>query len=188
MPLIVRAPMKPASVGATTTVRAELVDLFRTLVDLAGLDASAIQADVQGMSLAPLFDAPLAPPPELAAKPAFSQIGSCACKVYTKGTWSGQECNVGRCFQTNVSSPSWDFMGYSMLTADGWRYTVWVPMDHATSRVDWTRPTFDELYNQTQDKGESFDFAEYSNNVAPQFPAKVNEYRAFMQAAVESWY
>jgi hypothetical protein len=39
-------------VGARTSVRAELEDLYRTLVDLAGLNASDIQPDVQGMSCA----------------------------------------------------------------------------------------------------------------------------------------
>jgi len=52
VPLIVRAPWKAAAVGARTSVRAELVDLYRTLVDLAGLNASDIQPDVQGMSCA----------------------------------------------------------------------------------------------------------------------------------------
>ena len=83
VPLMIRAPWKPAAAGARTSVRAELVDLYRTLVDLAGLDAGGIQADVQGVSLAPLLDAPASPPPALAAKSAFSQIGSCACKNYT---------------------------------------------------------------------------------------------------------
>ena len=50
VPLIIRAPWKTAAVGQHTNVRAELVDLYRTLVDLAGLNASDIQADVQGMS------------------------------------------------------------------------------------------------------------------------------------------
>jgi hypothetical protein len=69
--------------------------------------------------------------------------------------WTGMECNSGRCVNTNVSA--FDFMGYTMNNpgADGtenWRYTVWVPMDNATSRVDWTRPDiYDELYNQSGD-------------------------------------
>jgi hypothetical protein len=86
VPLIIRAPMLPQSAGARTTVRAELVDLYRTLVDLAGLDASAIQPDVQGVSLAPLLKDPASPPPALAAQIAYSQIGKPLCKSSARPT------------------------------------------------------------------------------------------------------
>ncbi len=103
VPLIIRAPMLPQSAGTRTSVRAELVDLYRTLVDLAGLDATAIQPDVQGVSLAPLLVAPASPPPALlAGKAAYSQIGSCACKVYTHALPSGKNWTgmVSRCETT----------------------------------------------------------------------------------------
>ena len=189
VPLMIRAPWKTASIGARTDVRAELVDLYRTLVDLAELNASAIQADVQGQSLAPLFDAPSAPPPALAAKNAYSQIGSCACKVYgPKGAnnWTGMECDAGRCVNTNVSD--FDFMGYSVITPDGWRYTLWASMDNATERVDFTKPLFDELYNQTDDTGSDFDHDSYFYNVAQQNADRVADLRASLIAAVETWY
>ena len=67
VPLLVRVPWKGSSAGQTTKVLAELVDVYRTLVDLAGLNASAIEPDVQGTSLAPLFDNPTSPDAELAA-------------------------------------------------------------------------------------------------------------------------
>ena len=137
VPLLIRAPWKGASAGARSSVRAELVDLYRTLVDLTGLDAASIQPDVQGVSLAPLFDAPGSPPPALASKPAFSQIGSCACKVYSKQTpamnWTGQECDANRCAGTNVTN--FDFMGYTMLTSDGLRFTAWAHMDNRACRI-----------------------------------------------------
>ena len=186
VPLIIRAPWLPASAGARTTVRAELVDVYRTLVDLAGLDASAIQADVQGQSLAPLLAAPAAPPAPLAAKNAYSQIGSCACREYTRHNWTGLECDAGRCYETNVTK--FDFMGYTMNTHDGWRFTTWVHMDNTTARVDWARPTFEELYNQTMDVGATFDYPAYHQNLAHLFPGKVAQYKAHMQAQVLSWY
>ena len=37
VPLIIRAPFRPNSVGAVTPVLAEMVDLYLTLADLAGL-------------------------------------------------------------------------------------------------------------------------------------------------------
>ena len=193
VPLVVRVPWKAASAGARTSVRAELVDLYRTLVDLAGLDAAAIQSDVQGVSLAPLFDAPAAPPPALASKAAFSQIGSCACQNYSHAlpdgsNWTGPECNVGRCFQTNVSS--FDFMGYTMATHDGFRYTAWARMNATTERVDFGRGVFEELYDLTADEHDDFDLSAYSVNVAgePGNAARIAQYREQLEAAVLSWY
>ena len=80
IPLIIRVPWLSASVGAVTTVKAELIDIYRTLVDLAGLDASKIEPDVQGTSLAPVFKDVKALPTKLA----YSQIGSCACQNYVQ--------------------------------------------------------------------------------------------------------
>ena len=89
VPLIVRAPWKENARNRRVAAAAELVDLYRTLVDLAGLDAAAIQEDVQGASLAPLFD-----DPDDAAfldRRAYSQIGSCNCTTYTVNNWTGLE-------------------------------------------------------------------------------------------------
>ena len=78
---------------------------YRTLVDLAGLDLTKVEPDVQGTSLAPVFSAPTT---AMATKLAYSQIGSCACQNYTvkhgqpppEGTgvqtWTGQECAAGQ--------------------------------------------------------------------------------------------
>ena len=190
VPLLIRAPWKRAAAGQRSAVRAELVDLYRTLVDLAGLDAGAVQPDVQGASLAPLFDDPQAPPPALATKAAFSQIGSCACRVYAIRTpslnWTGPECDSNRCAGTNVTH--FDFMGYTMLTPDGWRFTAWAEMDNATARVDWARPTFHELYNLSGDAHTDFDLDAYSLNVAPEQPDLVARLLAQLKAAVLSWY
>ena len=145
-----------------------------------------IQEDVQGTSLAPVFDSPEAPGSALLAKPAFSQIGSCACKTYTVNGWTGKECDAGRCFKTPVDE--FDYMGYSMRTADGWRFTAWVPMDNATSRVDWTKPVEHELYDLRTDPGSDFDFDGYSENVASQHPEMVEAMAKELQKAVGTWY
>ena len=120
VPMIIRVPWLKASVGQTTQAKAELVDMYRTLVDLSGFPAGAVESDVQGTSLAPVF----ADPKALGEKMAYSQIGSCACHVYNithgqpppEGTgvehWSGKECGAGRCIHTPISQ--FDFMGYSV--------------------------------------------------------------------------
>lgn len=82
VPFMIRVPWKQASQGKTTLVNAELVDLYRTLADLANL--SNIQSNVQGQSLAAVFDDPSNLRPSLAEKPAFSQIGRCNCSYYSQ--------------------------------------------------------------------------------------------------------
>ena len=59
VPLFIRAPGHPASVGAVTPVLSEMIDLYLTLADLAGLpDPRAEGETVNGTSLGPLFDDP----------------------------------------------------------------------------------------------------------------------------------
>ena len=71
-------PWKTASVGRRTTVKAELVDLYKTLVELAGFDSSEVQPSVQGTSLVPVFDDPAAAP-MVTSKVAYSQHPRCGC-------------------------------------------------------------------------------------------------------------
>ena len=184
VPLIVRVPWKTATAGTRTDVRAELVDIYRTLASLAGL-SDAVQSDVQGTSLAPIFDGG-APPAALASKPAFSQIGSCACQVYTRLNWTARECDAGRCFHTAVED--FDFMGYTMRTAEGYRYTAWAPMNASTKRVEWGGEVHDELYDLRADKGDDMDYDGYDENVAPKHADVVARLRKELVAAVESWY
>ena len=190
VPLIIRVPWKTASVGARTIVKAELVDLYRTLVDLAGLNSSKIQSNVQGASLAPLFDNPLTPPPSLSNKIAYSQIGSCGCKTYTVANWTGQECNLGRCAAVNVTD--FNFMGYTMITPENMRYTLWAKMNKTTLRVNFNGKLFDELYDQSGDGSingsADFDYDGYSNNIASENPTKVAQFREQLIAEVLSWY
>ena len=73
-------------------------------------------------------------------------------------------------------------------SADGWRFTAWVPMDNATARVDWSRPVQHELYDLRGDDGSDFDFDGYSVNAAADHPALVQKMHAELRAAVDSWY
>ena len=132
-------------------MRAELVDIYGTLASLAGL-SDAVQSDVQDVARANLRRRRAAA--ALAAKPAFSQIGSCACQVYTRLNWTARECDAGRCFHTAVED--FDFMGYTMWTAEGYRYTAWAPMNASTKRVEWGGEVHDELYDLRADKGDEW--------------------------------
>jgi len=194
VPLIIRVPWKSVSVGKQTAVKAELVDLYRTLAELTGLN-NGVQPDVQGISLAAAFDDPSLGQREnpkvmaLASKPAFSQIGSCACQVYVSHGWKGKECGAGRCVHTPVGN--FDFMGYSMRTADGWRYVAWVPMDNKTQQVDWSGAkgqVYDELYDLRNKSFSDFDFDGLSLNVADEHADLTSNFRTQMKAYVKSWY
>lgn len=214
VPLIVRVPWKKQSIGAVTRARAELVDLYRTLADLAGL--SGVEAGVQGTSLAAAFDSadgsgsalatpPPPPPPPGAAttgvaaatsvvagvagdeggKPAYSQIARCACGFFPKH--DVYQCDSNAC--AHVPQAKFDFMGYTMRT-DAFRFTAWVPFDNTTDRVDWNATASYELYDLSEDNGTSFDFPGYSVNLATH-PSYGNHVRAFanqLQAAVNTWY
>eukprot|EP01065_Artemidia_motanka_P032589 TRINITY_DN39569_c0_g1_i1.p1 TRINITY_DN39569_c0_g1~~TRINITY_DN39569_c0_g1_i1.p1 ORF type:complete len:505 (+),score=154.33 TRINITY_DN39569_c0_g1_i1:54-1568(+) len=183
VPLIIRVPWKKASVGKRTQVKAELIDLYRTLAELTGIDATGIQTDVQGHSLAAVFDEPSA----MAEKVAYSQIGSCACKQYTRNNWTGYECDAGRCLHTPIKD--FNYMGYSLRNAD-YRYTVWVAMDNQTARVDWDKTAAHELYLLADDKGLDFDFPAYSHNVAglAEHNHTVERLYQELKAQVQTWY
>lgn len=93
---------------------------------------------------------------------------------------------MGRCYETNVSH--FDFMGYTALSPEGWRYTLWAHMDNATQRVDFSRPTFDELYDLRGDAHSDFDLDAYSENVASANGPLCASFKEDMVAAVQSWY
>ena len=191
-----RVPWKTASLGKRTTVKAELVDLYRTLADLAGI-GSSVQGSVQGTSLAAVFDEPAMEktPVELADKAAFSQIGRCVCgdfygpnKTHPYVPRDTKECGGNACCKVPLAQ--FNYMGYSMRTAD-MRFTAWVPFDNATLRVDWNHPGQAlELFDLSGDDGRDFDNAAYSANIAadPARSQDVNRLLAELKAAVASWY
>ena len=168
VPFIIRVPWASASIGESTPVKAELIDMYRTLVAMSGLPTTDIEPGVQGTSLAPVF---IDPAGALPTKKAYSQIGSCACRVYSVASripwagspltnWTGKECGAGRCIQTPLNR--FDFMGYSVRDHD-WRFTAWVPMETNSNpaRVNWTQEILYELYDLHNDSGTSFDFDGY---------------------------
>eukprot|EP00051_Salpingoeca_urceolata_P028465 m.487006 g.487006 ORF g.487006 m.487006 type:complete len:523 (+) comp24735_c0_seq1:84-1652(+) len=188
VPMIIRVPWKQAAIGKKTAVKAELIDLYRTLVDLTGLPSADIEEDVQGESLAAVFDNPETLPAALADKVAFSQIGRCACHNYTGPNYnSTRECGAGACVRTLVAD--FDFIGYSIRNHD-WRYTAWLKFSDKVKRtMDWEHIGAEELYDLTTDDGTNFDYDGYNINVVdnPAHAAIVTSLRAKLKTAVESW-
>ena len=180
MPLIIRVPWKAASRGKRTKNVVELVDLYRTLADLAGL--GNVQGDVQGVSLGSLFDAPTT---KWVNGKAYSQIGSCGCGQQSVGGWHGLMCGGYRCMNTPVQN--FQFMGYSVRSYDGWRYTAWLPMNPITGRVNWAGMVSNELFDLRGDI--SFDHKGQSVNVADQYPDRVHAMRNELEQTMRlNWY
>eukprot|EP00927_Polykrikos_kofoidii_P069047 TRINITY_DN64459_c0_g1_i1.p1 TRINITY_DN64459_c0_g1~~TRINITY_DN64459_c0_g1_i1.p1 ORF type:complete len:752 (+),score=102.28 TRINITY_DN64459_c0_g1_i1:66-2321(+) len=178
VPLIIRVPWKTASIGKRTTIMTELVDLYRTLTDLAGFDSRSLPASVQGTSVAPVFDMPAELPPRIARKVAFSQIGRCACDAV--------QCRERACASEDPSN--FDYAGYT-LRIPHWRFTAWVPVDKVNVRPDWDANVHLELFDLRGDDGRNFDFDGYSTNVVdrPENQWLVRALKDSLRHSVESW-
>lgn len=144
IPLIIRAPWKPASQGKNSYALVESVDLYRTIAELVG--APKPVNDIEGKSFAPLFDNPnLAP--EAAATlmnttaAAYSQFPRCIHN--SSAEWDDNGCAGSE--HTPI------YMGYSIRTPE-WRYTSWMPFDFKSLKADWSKkPHAVELYDHRGD-------------------------------------
>ena len=165
IPLLVRVPWLPVSAGKTHAGMAELVDLYRTLSDLAG--AAEVEAGVEGESLAPAFS-----DPSSAGQPyAFSQTQRVSVpslrkeplprSIYRELPAEADAYFDPSCFSNN-SQLEW--MGYTVRAAH-WRYTEWYAWNGTAPIVRDGAPA--ELYDHTLDTSAwDPDVAEYDNVVA----------------------
>jgi iduronate 2-sulfatase len=104
VPLIIASPLRrhAASVGKRTTALAELVDLYPTLFEVAGLQREELPENLEGKSLVPVLRDPSATVKDAA----FTQH---------------QQPFYG-------SRENWQAWGYSVRT-DRWRFTEWRKID-----------------------------------------------------------
>lgn len=118
VPLIIKAPWVPGSAGRVSNEPVELVDLYRTLADLANLPAPANTTGptdhdaVQGRSLAPLL---LARPDHggkvlQADRYALSQITRCFSVFAASGTAEYYPC-LSNAPPLPDTSRAYNFMG-----------------------------------------------------------------------------
>ena len=182
IPLLIRVPWKTNSIGKKTNIKIELVDLYRTVADLAGLDN--IQDSVQGISVAAALDDPETN--KYDNKAAFSQIGRCQCQM--QGTANSVQCGLHACCRVAQNSTDFDFMGYTIRTKD-YRYVTWVSWDPSSSdlfNASWDYPNGRELYNLTTDRGVDFDYDGYSHNLAyeSQYESIVSQLHQELRGAV----
>lgn len=146
VPLIVYSPQVKARAENKIDKVVELLDLFPTLVDLAGLPPIAAcdnnrseETCVEGKSLRPfIFDESCDSLPE----EAFSQYPR-------PGTYPSvhPDSDKPKLYQIKI-------MGYSLRTRQ-FRYTAWIGFDPDTFTRDWTKIYGEELYDHTIDPQEN---------------------------------
>lgn len=183
VPLIIRDPYLPQSAGHRSTALAELVDVFPTLLDLAGLDPLAGE-QLDGASLGPLLRDPTLPSTNHTGW-ALSQYPRCPMDLSNPADfYENNKCEF-------VERSEIPFMGYS-LRVDAWRYTEWATWDGARLRPDWTKLAGTELYaHEAGDTAAPCDeavnacFDRFENvNVAKEQPEVVAQLSAQLHALV----
>ena len=170
VPFILSVPGVTDS-GMRTDALVELIDIFPTLTELAGLDSPPLcpednkdlLACVEGFSLVPL----LKNPKQEWKRAAFSQ--------YPRPT-GGLSSIPGRPPFSNSEA----VMGYAMRT-DTYRFVKWYGFDHVTAKANFSDKWGTELYNHTMPV--KF-FNDENENLASdeKFADKVEEFRKMLQA------
>jgi len=169
VPLIIRDPDFPESFGTNASALVENVDIFPTLIEMAGLPdpAGRLFPPLEGKSLVPI----LADPARGSVKDfAMTQIARCCSggcrkeKVEEVGYQKWEVCRGGNREWNQYNERV--YMGYSMRT-DEWRYAVWVPFDAPSHAPQWGEPLGgEELYDhrdpRCNEKG-NFDLCETRN-------------------------
>eukprot|EP00051_Salpingoeca_urceolata_P013734 m.173830 g.173830 ORF g.173830 m.173830 type:complete len:732 (-) comp17879_c0_seq2:80-2275(-) len=159
VPLLMRAPWLPQSLGKHTSVLAELIDVFPTMSSLARIPLPAGEV-VDGKDLSPVLRDPDNATLAAALKPyALSQYMRCPPDtVNASNFWKKNNCLM----TDRVQFP---FMGYTLRTAE-WRYTEWFRWNGETLSVHWNETVGVELYSHVGDTGEDFDGWENVNEAA----------------------
>ncbi len=159
VPLIVRAPWLPQSAGQRTSVLAELVDIFPTIVALAGAPSVPASEGLDGVSLLPVLEHPTDSELADALKPwALSQYMRCPADENTP--WKSNDCLM----HDRSMIP---YMGYSLRTKR-WRMTQWVEWNGSSLLPRWNATVGTELYDHEGDDGFDFDAFENTNENASQ--------------------
>ena len=193
IPLMLRVPWlaparrQPAAAAAAGPTRCsalvEAVDIFPTLLDVAGLSVP-LHTHFEGDSFAPVLRSAL-------------QGGGGACAAFKNATFT----QYPRCGSspsaidednacTHVDASDFAVMGYSIYSAEGWRYTRWMPWTgsiEAGASVEWDQAVGEELYDHRNETGLSYFTSELSNVADhPKHAQKRAELEAALKAGWEA--
>ena len=211
VPLIFRAPwvMSGATAGRKSGALSELVDLYPTLSELAGLElpTGAAGAYLGGTSLVPVMRGLV----EQVKNMTLSQFPRCyQNNTHHTGAKPGDENNhtvswesMSDCHWTDRTA--FDFMGYKIRTED-WSLTAWQRWDGQRLRPIWGSDCGEgvadpepgngrvgcfELYSHIGDDGmapAAYDDFENENLAHdPAHAQRLKDMRAMLQAEVERW-
>ncbi|MCK0189951.1 sulfatase [Arenibacter sp. F20364] len=163
VPLIISTPNMPAAIrGKKTNALVELVDMYPTLCDLAGV---SLPAHLEGQSFAPL----LSDPNRDWKKAVFSQFPTPALREWAANPLSKgmRETSFGPLIEEverrikTQQGDKWNrdlfenrLMGYAMRT-NNYRFVVW--KDYTEPQAE---PVFYELYDHQNDPNETVNIAE----------------------------
>jgi len=187
VPLMIRAPWLPDAAGRTSAALAELVDVYPTMLELAGVEPPTGEK-LDGASLGWVLQATAGEQANAAehehnAKTAVvSQFPRCPLEE-DGTTWTtdpGLMWKNNWCEYVDRSSIPW--MGFTMRTED-WRLTEWAKWDGESLSPDWTASVGVELYDHRNLDQNSFDASE-NVNVAAQNLAIVEKLRAQLHQRV----
>ncbi|EWM28099.1 iduronate-2-sulfatase [Nannochloropsis gaditana] len=169
VPLIIRDPDIPESFGMNASALAENVDIFPTMIEMAGLPdpAGRLFPPLEGKSLVPVLRDPVNGRVKDFALTQIPRCCSQGCgnRPLKKVPWFAWEvCSGGNRDWNDLNERV--YMGYSMRT-DEWRYTAWVPFNASTHTPEWTQAWGgEELYDhrdpRCNEKG-NFDSCETRN-------------------------
>jgi len=169
VPLVIRHPNKTGAMGVKTGSFVDLVDVFPTVVGLAGLPPPE---GVDGEDVSRIFDDPHTPTKQVA----YAQYPVCGQQIHAlieRKKWVKHKRD--RCSQTPPQLFSG--MGYTVRDA-AWRYTLWLPWDREALEARWNCLETDmspggdqgcgyaeELYPHEGDDSSSMDDWEHTNEV-----------------------
>ena len=159
-PMMIRAPWLPESRGRRSDALVELVDMYRTQADLAGITVPADE-QIDGTSLGPILRGP---DNVTVREAALSQFPRCPTLGDDFGPW---ETDTSKFWEHNwcetVDRSMIPWMGYSIRTKR-WRYTEWAAWNGKELRADWSKPLAGrELYDHQGDDGSDFNAFENHN-------------------------
>lgn len=146
IPVIIRVPWKKNVAGNQTRVLAEAVDIYPTLVDLAGLPSPISRGQfLNGTSLVRVFDNP---EDVVFKSAAYSQLAK-------ESVFS---------VSTQYARRRTSFMGYTIRVPE-WRYTAWFAFNGTTLSPNIESVAGRELYDHRGDSGLWMDFPGESINL-----------------------